>query len=242
MSDSAAFERQLRIVMDRCDPEVRPQAEAVLDRVVNAGGTSLRGLIAIVRDARLEIEVRCGAIWLLGRLDSKHAVPALVKALGDAEWGVRAQAARELFFLRSTRAALPLVELLQQDEHTEVRLAAAYTLVHLRDPRTFDVLIDRLSDPKEAPSVRGIVAENLWMIGKARALGPLLGALGDPSPEVRIWASYALGALGAGEALSELRRTANTDHSSVPGMGTVSDEARHAMEAIEARLANGEGG
>jgi HEAT repeat protein len=57
-------------------------------------------------------------------------------------------------------------------------------------------------------------------------------ALRDETPEVRFWACFALGSMGARPALPELQRLAETDEIVCPGWWRVKDEAVDAVYSI----------
>jgi len=125
------------------------------------------------------------------------------------------------------------------------REAAAYVLYEWNDlsdglwgERITGALLAALTDGTEEPTVRGQAAEALaWhylMRGRCPVVAPLLATLDDSSPEVRFWAAYALGIIGAHDALPALERLAATDHATVP-FGAVGEEAVHAITTIHAR-------
>ena len=60
----------------------------------------------------------------------------------------------------------------------------------------------------------------------------LVDALSDPSPTVRFWAAFALGAASARTAVPALQRLAATDEAVCPGWWRVADEAADALVTI----------
>jgi HEAT repeat protein len=125
-----------------------------------------------------------------------------------------------------------LVTILLQDDQNEVRQAAAYALGLIGDATSVEPLVNALLDLSQSSRVRGAVAEALADLKDRRAVAPLIEVLMDESAEVRFWAAFALGELGDAEALSELARLSATDDGSLPGIGTVRDEAASAMKQI----------
>lgn len=67
----------------------------------------------------------------LGRFEDPRAVPALVRALGDAEWHVRQASATALGQI-GDRRAIPALEKASHDPHKSVARAAAAALRALR--------------------------------------------------------------------------------------------------------------
>jgi HEAT repeats len=80
------------------------------------------------------------------------------------------------------------------------RYYAAHLLGDLRDPRAVPVLVPLLADRE----VSSIVPWALGEIGDRRAIGPLIDALDDDSPSMRVLAIYALETLHAREAIPRL--------------------------------------
>ena len=80
------------------------------------------------------------------------------------------------------------------------RYYAVHLLGQLRDPQAVPILVSLLKDPE----VNSTVPWALGQIGDKRAVGPLLNALDDDSPSMRVMAIYALEALNANEALPRL--------------------------------------
>lgn len=94
--------------------------------------------------------------------------------------------------------------------------------------------MSELADTSEEPRVRGSAAEAFSWHQERRAVPHLIAALGDSSVEVRFWAGFALGELRDPAALSALERLARTDSATLPGWGSVMDEAAAAIETIRA--------
>jgi hypothetical protein len=80
------------------------------------------------------------------------------------------------------------------------RYYAAHLLGDLRDPRAIPILVQLLKDE----DVRSIVPWSLGQIGDKRATAPLIGALDDMDPSMRVLAIYALETLHAKEAVPRL--------------------------------------
>lgn len=67
------------------------------------------------------------AAWALGEIESPRAVDALVGALKDPSWEVRAKAAWALGEIGDSRASDPLAASMK-DTHAQVRKMAAWAL------------------------------------------------------------------------------------------------------------------
>jgi len=83
---------------------------------------------------------------------------------------------------------------------TADRYYAAHLLGDVRDPRAVSILVPLLKDEE----VNWIVPWALGQIGDKRAVGPLLDALGEDSPSMRVLSIFALETLNAKEALPRL--------------------------------------
>jgi HEAT repeat protein len=109
------------------------------------------------------------------------------------------------------------------------RYYAAHLLGDLRDPQAVPILVSLLKDAE----VNSIVPWALAQIGDKRAVGPLLNALDDDSPSMRVTAIYALETLNAKEALPRLISLLD-DHrmSNFGAQMSVADAARAAIAKL----------
>jgi HEAT repeat protein len=81
-----------------------------------------------------------------------------------------------------------------------VRFGAQAAIEDLRDPRSVDVLLDALREPTTTWVVGRMLAE----LGGSRAVEPLIAALHDPDPAMRVAAARVLGELGDSRAVEPL--------------------------------------
>jgi hypothetical protein len=110
------------------------------------------------------------------------------------------------------------------------RYYAAHLLGDLRDPRAVPILIPLLTDSETSSVVPWALGE----IGDRRAIGPLLDALDDESPTMRVLAIYALEALHAKEALPRLTSLLSDERKSTFGAAvSVADAARAAIAKLK---------
>jgi HEAT repeat protein len=213
------------------------------------GAADADDLALIVADR--DVERARTACWLLGHIGAKRHAQPLVTALRAERAELWRAAAVALSLLDSKRAVKPLLELMAHGRAAEQREVATYALAFmsevLGEERYAELIsaafISRLSDPSEAPAVRGQAAEglgNLYGCGDRRrrvfrqAQQALLDALDDPAPDVRFWSCFALGVMRARSALPALRRLAG-DTVLLPGWWTVGEEASDAIDWIEGR-------
>lgn len=132
--------------------------------------------------------VRQDAARRLGSLDSSGAT-ALVAALGDREWRVRAAAAESLGQLGHRQAVFPLCQQLSHSR-SEVRRAAITALESIGDGDATASLIMALDDERDGET-RRMIARALGRLGDDRALAPLQRLTGDPHWAVRREAAAA---------------------------------------------------
>jgi HEAT repeat protein len=110
------------------------------------------------------------------------------------------------------------------------RYYAAHLLGDLKDPRAIPILVLLLTDP----DVNYIVPWSLGQIGDRSAIQPLIGALSDPNPSIRVLAIYALVDLKATEALPRLRQLlSDNEKSNVYKLESVADAARAAIAKLQ---------
>jgi hypothetical protein len=110
------------------------------------------------------------------------------------------------------------------------RYYAAHLLGDLRDPRAVPILVQLLQDKE----VNSIVPWALGQIGDKRTIAPLLDALDDESPSVRVLTIYALETLRAREALPRLISLLNDYQASNFGAQvSVADAAKAAIAKLQ---------
>lgn len=164
-------------------------------------------------------------------------VDALVKALKDADAGVREAAAESLGRLGDTRAVDGLLAA-ASDSEVRVRAAAVEALAALEDPRAIPVLTKALKDANVA--VRRAAAEALAsMDEEPQTVEPLVSALSDSDVHVRLAAVQGLAARKDKRALSALGGLAKDSSpevraAAVSALGELQDPA--AVPALTAAL------
>lgn len=136
---------------------------------------------------------RAWAASILGEVGAARAFPALVRALGDLDDEVRAKGASALGRIGDRRAVGYLLDHLLSDPAPFVRARIAQALGQFDEPEVVDRLVRALGDPAWWVRMRSV--EALEQVG-AQAEGPLLMALDDTDPEIRIRAAVALERLG----------------------------------------------
>ncbi len=175
---------------------------------------------------------RAGAAQALGKLGGDAAVAALRKHLTDPDPTVCAAVAATLGQTGDPSLAEVLLPLID-DPDAEVVRAAARSLGQVGNTLAACPLAAALIRPGQDVLVRRALAAGLAHIPHPDAQEPLLEALHDPDPQVRAYVASALVRVGNEQAHAPLQALL-TDKSRLI-KGTVSDEAKRALELLERR-------
>ncbi|HEU4680432.1 MAG TPA: HEAT repeat domain-containing protein [Gemmatimonadales bacterium] len=186
------------------DPLIRALASAdvwlaprIADILTRHGEAVIDPLLSVLGDSA-QPPARAWAANVLGEVRAQRAFPALIRALGDPEDEVRAKAATALGRIGDRRATGYLLEHLLTDPAPFVRLRIASALGRFRGPEVIDRLVRALGDSAWWVRLRSV--EALEQIG-SEAAAPLLVALDDDDPEIRVRAAVALERLGVPDNL-----------------------------------------
>lgn len=202
--DADVREIALRALARIADPRaVVPLAEAlkraevwlaprIADILARHGDLAVEPMIAFLEESS-QHPARAWAANILGEVRAARAFPALVRALDDLDDEVRAKAAASLGKLGDRRAVTYLLDHLLTDPAPFVRARIAGALGQFNEPEVIDTLVRALGDPAWWVRMRSV--EALEQIG-AVSEGPLMLALDDTDPEIRIRAAVALERLG----------------------------------------------
>ena len=208
----------LKNALNDSDKDVRQAAAVALGKL---GAPAVDSLIAAIPDKA----VAAHAIQALGTIVDPRAIPPLIAALRDEDYGVRAAAVEAIGRYDKT-AVDPLVEALH-DPQKDARRSAAEALDNLGwQPKTdatgayywiakqnFDrcaslktaavePLLSMLKDSDSEIRKASVVC--LGKIRDKRILDPLIAALKDPHPPVREAAAEVLGLLNDDRAVPPL--------------------------------------
>ncbi len=172
-------------------------APRIADILARHGEAVVAPLIAVLNDGGNR-PARAWAANVLGEVRAQHAFPSVVRLLDDPEDEVRAKAATALGRMGDRRAVGYLVDHLLSDPAPFVRARISSALGQLGGPEVIERLVRALGDP--AWWVRMRTVEALEHVGGV-AEGPLLIALDDSDPEIRMRAAVALERLGVPDNL-----------------------------------------
>ncbi len=148
-----------------------------------------------------DINVRCEAVEMLGKIQDKRAIDPLIFALEDPVDFIRGYAAENLGLFHDPQVVDPLISSLIKDKDY-VRLKTINSLIKL-GKLSVEPLISLLKDPNE--SVRKDAIFALGQIGERSAVRPLISILYDATIDIRKAAIKALGAIGDQNALGPIQ-------------------------------------
>ena len=185
--------------------------------------------------------LRTEACEVARALPDPHAVPALSRALGDAEIAVRTAAATALGAYAGVPEAVPPLLGKLDDPSPGVRAVIARSLARLGDDRAVVPLVGKVQD--SVPDVRGAIARALGDLGDGRATQALLLQLRDNVIDVRLEAVAALGKLRASDAVDAIAplavdRNAALRQAAIAALGRIGTTA--AVHALVATLGQGD--
>ena len=172
-------------------------APRIADILARHGEAVVAPLIAVLNEGNHR-PARAWAANVLGEVRAQRAFPSVVRLLDDPDDEVRAKAATALGRVGDRRAVGYLVDHLLSDPAPFVRARISAALGQLGGPEVIERLVRALGDP--AWWVRMRTVDALEHVGGV-AEGPLLVALDDADPEIRIRAAVALERLGVPDNL-----------------------------------------
>ncbi|MEZ4412801.1 MAG: HEAT repeat domain-containing protein [Gemmatimonadales bacterium] len=164
----------------------------IADILTRHGALAVDPMITFLEDSSRH-PARAWAASILGEVRAARAFPSLVHALNDLDDEVRAKCASALGRIGDGRAVGYLLDHLLSDPAPFVRARIAQALGQFDEPEVIERLVRALGDPAWWVRMRSV--EALEQVG-AEAEGPLLLALDDTDPEIRIRAAVALERLG----------------------------------------------
>ena len=206
------------------------ECASVLER---AGVHTLEELAAAATSVGSEPRTRGWACWAIGQLRLRNRVDTLLLALrNDPDTTVVWEAAKALSLMPSRNVGENLKIVLCETLDSERRTATIWSIGASQYRPAIPELSSILTALDEPVSVRAHAAEALGVIGDRRASGALLDVLDDSSPDVRFWATYALGELREQRAVPALKRLACSDNTGPTGWWPVKEEAANALAKI----------
>src|SRR5262249_31878414 len=117
------FNVVLHAIVDKLAPESRTAGEKDINALLQAGRNSINDLFLILRNQRLDPDLREAACWVLARVGGDQVQQSLLDVLRDPSPGLRTTAARSLGELGSAVAVQPLENLMLGDSDVEVRVS-----------------------------------------------------------------------------------------------------------------------
>ena len=162
-------------------------------------------------------EVRSTALWSISEINVDKIIPLLPKSLQDRDWDVRYESVSIILDCEIVKLKDELSYLLFDEEDSDIRSYAAYTLGQLKAKGILSDLVNALEND-ESKDVRKSAAEAIGEIDPARntALKILkTKIINDNNYEVRKACAIALGKIKTKEIMQILLNVLKKDRSSL---------------------------
>jgi putative membrane-bound dehydrogenase-like protein len=174
---------ELAKLMEDARPAVRDRS---LELLVASGEKSIAALIQ-VREQSKQAEVRCAAVFALGRIATPEAMKAVRSALADSDFQVRIAAAHVVGMSKDAEAVERLAAMVKQDEPA-ARRNAATALGQIGDRRAVAALLEAAANANDR-FIEHAITYSLIQLNEAPAL---IAALKSPQAGTRKAALIAL--------------------------------------------------
>jgi len=198
------FLAAIRSILLKRDKTVPPKPQMIEDLC------SFDKCIAALHNADSKCRYAALVGWGQSGRKEKWPIEPPIQALGDSEANVRLAAIRALRLIGDSRVVNPLVGLLD-DTALEVRLAAIQALGLLGYPQAAKALLEQLGDT----GIRWAILFALGRIGAMQVVDPVIEALHDENPLVRMMAARSLGYLKEERGIAPLTDCLSDDRTIV---------------------------
>lgn len=223
IASAASEEQEIETLIENLNAQdVNVKADSV-KALVEIGEPAVEPLIQAL--GAENSDTRENAAVTLGKIKDERAVQPLVEMLTDEEWEIEKAATNALIEIGGP-AVEPLIVILR-DENEDIFLQTKViaVLAGIKDERSVQPMIQAL---KEKPELQADLGYRLGLMGEP-AVEPLIEALGDDDPNVRVRAAEALGRIGDECAVEPLTDALND------GDEGVRTFAKMGLEKIEAQ-------
>ncbi len=180
------------------DPKTRRAVAEALGRIKRDKNEVVAPLISVLSDQ--DDDVYQSAFHSLVKIGEEAVLP-IIEVFQSQNPVTRYRAIEFFSYVRDIRAIEPLINLLNRDEETNVRVAAAGILGVLAGNTQVEALINALKDRDKY--VRYNAAISLGNLHAEQAVQPLIEVLKDEEAEVRGHAAHALGSCGYSDEIVE---------------------------------------
>jgi len=202
------YEECIELLFERCRDEDENVRRAGIEhlpfiedeRVIATLASALRTETA---------RVRASAAHAFAQIDSDQAAPYMLDALKDDDSWVRYNAVRSIARHRRTDAFDALLQLVETDQASHVRIAAIDALGDIGGQRAIEILVPLVVSIDR--DVNRAALNALGAIAHTEALAPLIAAARSQDSTRRISAAFALGSRGGPEAVETLQWVAAAD-------------------------------
>jgi HEAT repeat protein len=207
------------------------EARALIDRY---SVKSIERLRALVADGDLTPRERAFAAWIAASLGDRDSSGAICRLLRSEDSGERSMAARCFARMPEPTAETTLIDALQAELEISVQAELVAALGQTGGQRAHQVLLECAASPTRDSTVVAEALEQLSYFPSNDSREVILRFLSSDVPELRFWATFAIGQIGDSRDIRVLESLLR-DESAIPGFGPVSQEAREAIEKIRLR-------
>lgn len=191
------------------DPSYNVKCESIkaLESVIislNINNSVIENIITALKAAMFDKEpsIRFKAIDILGKIQTKSSLDALINLLKDNDDNIRSQALKNLGKVSSDEYYYLFLEKMT-DSSNKVRIEAAEQLGKYRTRQSIKVLCAGLEDPDK--NVRRVCAQALGKLQYPETVISLVEAINDPDEDVKINIIKSLGSLKNRRAIPYLK-------------------------------------
>lgn len=202
VGDPEAVEPLIHTLMYDPDADTKVKAAVALGRMGNL--KAFTPLMIVIEREDMPAVVRSAAVYAMGNLRDRRALPTIIDCLKDEAREVRQAAIYVCGLIPGSEMQAHLLEALQ-DEDVRVQMMAVQVLGKRREAAAVPALLHLLHSTPYGGMQESII-QALRDINDPAAVEPLLGILrGHESAPIRQKAAQALGSLGDARAVPGLR-------------------------------------
>lgn len=184
------------------------------------------------------MDIRCSAIWILGRLKIKKGGDLLTEIIEAGEKQLCEQASFSLTLLENSKKNVKsLICIMLKGKNMRGRIAAAYALSFIDSKKAAGSFFEIATDDRENVNLRAQVIEGLGYYlqfnKNKRVLNLIRKLLESRNVKIRFWSIFAVGTARDKVSLPILSYIAKNNKSICPGWWSVRKEALGAIHNIK---------
>jgi len=223
------------LVRDCISEHMRENAgvRTALARLSTQGKEKVREVEGIALDAGSDNDLRLEAIALVLAM-KQDSTQFLARLLDADDKFIIVETLKRIREFATDWAVPELISRVKKTSDSSVRAIFAWALAgYPNNAEVRDALLELIKRDSDA-AVRDHALESLGAFRSPVVVDALLGVLDHGSANERFWSLYSLGTLGDDRAVDAISRCLE-DHTKIPDFGTISAEAKWALESIAKR-------